>query len=455
MSRYFDDQTPSQIQLVLRGSCLGCYESVTCRREGQLNLVMADTPDTSSYELIRTPATTMAKDQSVLLNLMSKPAGSIAVILPDVLSSVNLKYVKLGYHYLISHAMVLMVIPILIITLAESWFRIGWDDILQLWENLHFNLVSALACSGMTVFGVTLFVMMRAQPVYLVDFACYKPEEARKCSNEKFLQASVLTGGFNDETMAFQRKICARSGLGDNAYLPESIINDPPVRKGQPNMRQARDEAELVMFGALDELFEKTGIKPKDVGILVVNCSLFNPTPSLSSMIINHYKMRGNIKSVSLGSMGCSAGLISIDIARDLLQVQRNTYAVVVSTENITLNWYFGNDRSMLLSNCIFRMGGAAILLSNRDRERWRSKYELVHTVRNHKGADDKCYSCIYQQEDEHRNVGVSLSKDLMSVAGDAFKTNITTLGPLILPVSEQLLFFANLIARKVFKFKM
>lgn len=135
--------------------------------------------------------------------------------------------------------------------------------------------------------------------------------------------------------------------------------------------------------------------------------------------------------------------------------MQRNTYAVVVSTENITLNWYFGNDRSMLLSNCIFRMGGAAILLSNRDRERWRSKYELVHTVRNHKGADDKCYSCIYQQEDEHRNVGVSLSKDLMSVAGDAFKTNITTLGPLILPMSEQLLFFANLIARKVFKFKM
>ena len=47
------------------------------------------------------------------------------------------------------------------------------------------------------------------------------------------------------------------------------------MRKGQPNMRQAREEAEQVMFGALDELFEKTGIKPNDVGILVVDCSHF------------------------------------------------------------------------------------------------------------------------------------------------------------------------------------
>lgn len=173
----------------------------------------------------------------------------------------------------------------------------------------------------MSVFGVTLYVMMRPRPIYLVDFACYKPEDERKCSNERFLQACEMTGAFTEESMAFQRKIALRSGLGDSAYLPVSIINDPPVQKGQPNMQQAREEAEQVMFGALDELFEKTGVKPKDVGVLVVNCSLFNPTPSLASMIINHYKMRGNVKSVNLGGMGCSAGLISIDIARDLLQV--------------------------------------------------------------------------------------------------------------------------------------
>lgn len=35
-----------------------------------------------------------------------------------------------------------------------------------------------------------------------------------------------------------------------------------------------------------------------------------------------------------------------------------------------------------------------------------------------------------------------------MEIGGDAIKTNITTLGPLVLPVSEQLLFFSTLVKR-------
>jgi len=300
------------------------------------------------------------------------------------------------------------------------------------------------------VFVITLYFMTRPRPVYLVDFACYKPDDERKCTREVFMRCSSLTGTFSESSLDFQRKILERSGLGEETYLPEAVLRVPP----NPCMAEARKEAEIVMFGALDELFEKTGVKPKDIGILVVNCSLFNPTPSLSAMIVNHYKLRGNIVSFNLGGMGCSAGMISIDLAKDLLQVHRNSYAIVVSMENITLNWYFGNNRSKLVSNCIFRMGGAAILLSNKRSEKRRAKYELVHTVRTHKGADDKCFQCVFQEEDEAGKMGVSLSKELMAVAGDALKTNITTLGPLVLPMSEQLLFFATLVGRKLLKMK-
>ncbi|KAJ9700506.1 hypothetical protein PVL29_006023 [Vitis rotundifolia] len=264
------------------------------------------------------------------------------------------------------------------------------------------------------------------------------------------MERSGLTGTFSEENLAFQKKILERSGLGQNTYLPEAVLRVPP----NPCMAEARKEAEIVMFGAIDQLLAKTGVKAKDIGILVVNCSLFNPTPSLSAMIVNHYKLRGNIMSYNLGGMGCSAGLISIDLAKQMLQVHPNSYALVVSMENITLNWYFGNNRSMLVSNCLFRMGGAAILLSNRSSDRRRSKYQLIHTVRTHKGADDRCYNCVFQEEDETKTIGVALSKDLMAVAGEALKTNITTLGPLVLPMSEQLLFFLTLVGRKIFKMK-
>ncbi|KAF6167273.1 hypothetical protein GIB67_043134 [Kingdonia uniflora] len=382
-------------------------------------------------------------------SLIPSSSTSSSRKLPDFKNSVKLKYVKLGYHILITHGMYLFMSP-LVLLIAAQLSSFSFQDLQDLWDHLQFNLISIVVCSTLLVFLSTLYFLTRPRPVYLVDFACAKPEDARKCTRQIFMDRSKLTGTFTDGNLDFQRKILERSGLGESTYLPDAVLRVPP----NPCMAEARKEAEAVMFGALDELFEKTSIKPKDIGILVVNCSLFNPTPSLSAMIVNHYKLRGNITSYNLGGMGCSAGLISIDLAKDLLQVHPNSYALVVSTENITLNWYFGNERSMLVSNCLFRMGGAAVLLSNKGSDRRRSKYQLVHTVRTHKGADEKCFSCVTQEEDSTGKVGVSLSKDLMAVAGDALKTNITTLGPLVLPMSEQLLFFATLVGKKLFKMK-
>ena len=84
-------------------------------------------------------------------------------------------------------------------------------------------------------------------------------------------------------------------------------------------MATAQKEAEQVMFGALDNLFANTNVNPKNIDILFVNCSLFNPTPSLFAMIVNKNKLRGNIRSFNLGGMGCSAGVIAVDLAKDLL----------------------------------------------------------------------------------------------------------------------------------------
>jgi 3-ketoacyl-CoA synthase len=99
-------------------------------------------------------------------------------------------------------------------------------------------------------------------------------------------------------------------------------------------------------------------------------------------------------------------------------------------------------------------MGGAAILLSNRFSAKTRAKYRLSHVVRTHKGADEKAYNCVYEQEDREGNIGINLSKDLMAIAGEALKSNITTIGPLVLPTSEQLLFLLSLIGRRIINTK-
>ncbi|KAL2469364.1 3-ketoacyl-CoA synthase 4 [Forsythia ovata] len=366
--------------------------------------------------------------------------------LPDFLQSVKLKYVKLGYHYLMTHFLQLCLVSLMAILFVQA-SQMNYEDIHNLYLHLQYNLVLVIVFCTVLVFGFTIYIMTRPRSVYLVDYACYRPQDHLQVKFNQFMEHSRLTGDFDESSLEFQRKILERAGLGEETYVPEAMHYVPP----QPSMEAAREEAKQVMFGALDILFKSTGIKPKDIGILVVNCSLFNPTPSLSAMIVNNYKLRGNIRSFNLGGMGCSAGVIAIDLAKDMLQVHRNTYAVVVSTENITQNWYFGNKKSMLIPNCLFRVGGAAMLLSNKPSDKKRAKFKLVHVVRTHKGADDTAFKCVYQEQDENGKTGVSLSKDLMAIAGNALKANITTLGPLVLPISEQFLFFITLIARKFF----
>ncbi|WZZ12782.1 hypothetical protein YC2023_105871 [Brassica napus] len=368
----------------------------------------------------------------------------------NFLQSVNIKYVKLGYHHLIKHLFKLCLVPLMAVVISEI-SRLTPDDFHQLWLHLQYNLVSFILLSALAVVGCTVFVMTRSRSVYLVDYSCYLPPESLQVPYKKFMDHSKLIEDFNDSSLEFQRKILERSGLGEETYLPEGLHCVPP----RTTMVAAREEAEQVMFGCLDKLFQNTKVNPRDISVLVVNCSLFNPTPSLSAMIVNKYKLRGNVKSFNLGGMGCSAGVISIDLAKDMLQVHRKTYAVVVSTENITQNWYFGNKKAMLIPNCLFRVGGTAVLLSNKASDRRRSKYMMVQTVRTHKGANDKAFNCVYQEQDDNGKTGVSLSKDLMAIAGEALKANITTLGPLVLPISEQILFFATLVAKKLFNAKM
>lgn len=366
--------------------------------------------------------------------------------LPDLSSSVKLKYVKLGYQYLVNHILTFILIPI-IATVSVQLLRIGPDEIINTVRSIHVDLVQILSSFFLILFISTVYFMSKPRSVYLVDYTCYKAPITCRVPFSTFMEHSRLNLKDNPKSVEFQMRILERSGLGEETSLPPAIHYIPP----NPNMEAARGEAELVIFSAIDSLFARTGLKPKDIDILIVNCSLFSPTPSLSAMVVNKYKLRSNIKSYNLSGMGCSAGLISIDLARDLLQVLPNSNAIVISTEIITPNYYQGNERAMLLPNCLFRMGAAALLLSNKRRERSRAKYKLVHVVRTHKGADDRAYKCVYEQEDPQGLVGINLSKDLMVIAGEALKSNITTIGPLVLPASEQLLFLFTLIGRKIF----
>lgn len=191
----------------------------------------------------------------------------------------------------------------------------------------------------------------------------------------------------------------------------------------------AREEAEAVIYGAVQEVLDKTGVQPKEVDILIINCSLFSPTPSLCAMVVHHFGMRSDTLTYNLSGMGCSAGLVSIDLAKRLLEAHpEGARALVVSTENLTQAFYHGNDRAFLLQNTLFRCGGAAVLLSNKARDGLRAKLKLLHVVRT-QGTDRHAYDAVYSTQDARGEKGVRLSKDIVKVAGRLMEKNLTAIG--------------------------
>lgn len=226
----------------------------------------------------------------------------------------NLKHAKLAYQFFINHYIALILIPIIAFQLVHH----GVDDLVEAARSaLNLDPHIVLCSSFVAIFVSTVYFMSRPQPVYIVDYACFKPLHCYRVPFASFLEHSRSISYYTEKTTKFQMYILERSGLGEETNLPPAIHCIPPM----PSMQKAREEAELVIFSAVDDLFAKTGLRSKDIDILIVNCSLFSPTPSLSAMIVNKYKLRSNIRSFNLSGMGCSAGLISIDLARDLLQV--------------------------------------------------------------------------------------------------------------------------------------
>ncbi|MCO5571696.1 hypothetical protein L7F22_025443 [Adiantum nelumboides] len=294
-----------------------------------------------------------------------------------------------------------------------------------------------LACS----LYIALIVRRKRLPIFLVDYGCYKPPEFCRAPFSTYLEhCNLMTNKFNHKSIEFQEKILARSGMSQLTALPRAFHVLPP----SITLENERAECEAVLFGAMDELLASVDVKPHEIGVIVTNCSVFSPTPSMTTMIVNKYKLPIDVKSFNLSGMGCSAGLLALDLAKRVLLAHPSKYALVLSTENLTRSLYYGNHRPMLVTNCLFRVGGSAVLLSNKWKDRKISKYRILHTARSQMGAVDMCYTSVYQEEDSEGTIGVSLSKDLMHSAGLALQHNMKLLGPKILPIDEIFLYIVN-----------
>jgi 3-ketoacyl-CoA synthase len=161
---------------------------------------------------------------------------------------------------------------------------------------------------------------------------------------------------------------------------------------------------------------------------------------------------RDIIKAFNLSGMGCSASVVAVDLVKQLFKTYRNSFAIVVSTESIGPNWYSGKEKSMMLSNILFRTGGCSMLLTNNRALKENALLELTCAVRTHIGSDHEAYSSCIQVEDDLGNKGFRLTRDLPRAGAKALTMILRVLLPKVLPLSEMLRYKISYYRNKITK---
>lgn len=319
---------------------------------------------------------------------------------------------------------------------AESLF------IIQKWEPLYHLLnISCL----LLFFIAKSYMSTSSSPVFLVDFSCLKPPNFCRVPLSTYIEHAKMLDFLDSESVDFIAKILTHSGLGEQTYFPPALHYIPPKSGHQ----EAIQEVHMVLFPVLENLLNKTRISPSEIDILIVNCSGFCPAPSLSSIIVNKFCMREDIKSYNISGMGCSASVLVIDMAKNILKTQKNSNAVILSTEILSTGWYPGKERPKMVLNCMFRTGAAAILVTNKKEARRTAKYQLLWSLRTLRAFDDKAYYSAFREEDSNGLTGVTLRRELLQVAGETLRSNISILGLKVLPFTEIIWYVVSIIKKK------
>ncbi|XP_059306857.1 3-ketoacyl-CoA synthase 6-like [Lycium ferocissimum] len=314
-------------------------------------------------------------------------------------------------------------------------------------ETLLIRLKAELTIFHVVVlFSYIFFVILKSRPspVYLVDYSCLKPPNFCRVPHAAFIEHAQHF--LDKQSINFMTKILSQSGQSEETYLPPALQYIPP----KIDYQEVISEVHMVLFPVFEDLLAKTNLSPHDIDVLIVNCSGFCPAPSLSSIIVNKYGMREDIKSYTISGMGCSANALAIDMAQNILKSHKNSNAVILSTEILSTGWYPGKEPSMLVINCLFRMGAAGILISNKKEDKNRAKYKLIKTLRTQRAFDDKAYFCTFREEDSDGFTGVTLKRDLLQAAGETLRSNITILGSQILPFTEKVRYGVSILRKKL-----
>eukprot|EP00884_Botryococcus_braunii_P019219 jgi/Botrbrau1/5981/Bobra.104_1s0012.1 len=273
--------------------------------------------------------------------------------------------------------------------------------------------------------------------VHMLDFHVFEIPEHLKMSRHRQIEIATKHTCFTEDSVDLMGRIIygPHVGVGDIAGVGPGLHRVPLDQ----TLDAFLEEARLVMFDCVEKVLRNSGVGPREVDFIITTNTTLNPVPSLAAMIANRFSMRDDVQTYSMTSQACASGLACLELAKDFCKANPGTLALVVACECTSQGYYEGNHRPFLAANTLFRMGGAAVLMTSRKKDWPYSKYELMHAVQT-LNTEDESITCIQMGSDPknmHKR-GIALNPPaIQKVAAECMKQNLMRLAVLALPISE------------------
>jgi predicted naringenin-chalcone synthase len=121
----------------------------------------------------------------------------------------------------------------------------------------------------------------------------------------------------------------------------------------------------------LGDLLEQTSTRPEEIDVLITTSCTGFMIPALDTDLINHFRLRSDVRRLPFTELGCAAGAMSLSRAHDHLRGYPDHKVAIVAVEVPSMT-YLSSDLSVanLVSAALFGDGGAAALMRS-DRGRF------------------------------------------------------------------------------------
>lgn len=118
---------------------------------------------------------------------------------------------------------------------------------------------------------------------------------------------------------------------------------------------------------ALENLFAKSGVDPKEIDLIITTSCTGFMIPSLDAYLMNHFNMRSNTKRLPITELGCAAGAMALSRAYEYLKGFPDHKVIILAMELPSLTYQTRDFRmANLVSAALFGDGGAALLLNGK-----------------------------------------------------------------------------------------